>query len=70
MSKIKSLVITGAALATAAMAQNASIAPDVPTSSVDFSGVITYAAPICLAVVASVAGLRVVIKLINRAAGK
>lgn len=67
MSKLKALVLSGAAVATAA---NAQITGIVPTDSVDFSSVVQYAAPIALAVVVSVAGIRVVIKLINRAAGK
>lgn len=67
MHKFKALVLSGAALATAA---NAQITGIVPSDSVDFSSVVQYAAPIALAVVVSVAGIRVVIKLINRAAGK
>lgn len=67
MSKLKALVLTGAAAATAS---NAAITGIVPTDTVDFTSVITYAAPVALAVVVSVAGIRVVIKLINRAAGK
>lgn len=35
-----------------------------------FDGVLEYAAPIAIAVVVGVAGVRVVIKLINRGAGK
>lgn len=67
MSKLKALILGGAAVATAA---NAQITGIVPADTVDFTTVITYAAPIALAVVVSVAGIRVVIKLINRAAGK
>ena len=66
-NKLKAAVLGGAALATAA---NAQITGIVPTDTVDFSSVVSYAAPIALAVVVSVAGIRVVIKLINRAAGK
>lgn len=68
MSKLKALIFSGSALAVAANA--ADITGIVPTDSVDFSSVVQYAAPIALAVVVSVAGIRVVIKLINRAAGK
>lgn len=35
-----------------------------------FDGVLSYAAPVAIAVVVGVAGVRVVIKLINRGAGK
>lgn len=44
-----------------------------PTTGVDntvFDDVLTKAAPIAIAVVVGVAGVRVVIKLINRGAGK
>lgn len=37
---------------------------------IGFDGVLGYAAPIAIAVVVGVAGVRVVIKLINRGAGK
>ena len=39
-------------------------------SNVDFNDVITAAAPVAIAVVVAVAGVRVFIKLINRGAGK
>ena len=44
-----------------------------PTTGVDstvFDGVLTKAAPIAIAVEVGVAGVRMVIKLINRGAGK
>ena len=72
MSKIKSLIIAGATIAGSAMAQQASgpsWAPSTVTST-SFDPVLTWAAPIAIAVVVGVAGVRVVIKLINRGAGK
>ncbi|MBR3073597.1 hypothetical protein [Fibrobacter sp.] len=41
-----------------------------PASDPSFDGVLSKAAPVALAVVVGVAGVRVVIKLINRGAGK
>ena len=43
--------------------------PDSVTSS-SFDGILTTVAPIAIAVVVGVAGIRVAIKLINRGAGK
>ena len=61
-----------AALGAAAMATAANAAPawaDTAASS-SFDDVLAYAAPIAIGVVVGVAGVRVVIKLINRGAGK
>lgn len=72
MSKLKSLIIAGSALAGSAMAQTASgpsWAPSTVTSTA-FDSTLAWAAPIAIAVVVGVAGVRVVIKLINRGAGK
>lgn len=51
-------------------------APSAPTwwpasvTSTSFDGILTTVAPIAIAVVVGVAGIRVAIKLINRGAGK
>ena len=69
MSKVKALIMSGAALAGSAMAA----APTWAPSSIDsttFDGVLEWAAPVAVAVVVGVAGVRGVIKLINRGAGK
>lgn len=71
---IKSKVMGFAALA-AATAANAAPAWATGNASGDsvssaFDEVMTYAAPIGIGVVVAVAGIRVVIKLINRGAGK
>ena len=67
------LAIPGLA-AVSSFASTASTAPSWwPTTGVDstvFDGVLTKAAPIAIAVVVGVAGVHVVIKLINRGAGK
>lgn len=63
-------------LAVPAVAAVASFAADAPGwapqgyDSTAFDGVLSYAAPIGIGVVIAVAGVRVVIKLINRGAGK
>lgn len=60
----------------AAVASFASATPTAPTwwpsevTSTVFDGVIYKAAPIAILTVVGVAGVRVVIKLLNRAAGK
>lgn len=71
--KVRNLVVAGAAAATAAMANTTT--PDWwPTTELannaGFDGVIFGAAPIAVGVVVAVAGVRVLIKLINRGAGK
>lgn len=67
----KKIMAVPAVAAVASFAATA--APDWATSSgydtTTFDGVLTFAAPIAIAVVVGVAGVRVVIKLINRAAG-
>lgn len=76
MNKIRNKVIGLGALATAlssgAFASGTSTAPqwakDLTTTS--FDDILTEVAPIALAVVFGVAGVRVAIKLINRGAGK
>lgn len=68
-AKAKLAALGAAVMATAA---NAATAPDwAPAdSTIGFDGVLSYAAPIAIGVVVGVAGVRVVIKLINRGAGK
>lgn len=41
-----------------------------PTTDPSFDGVLSKAAPVALAAVVAIAGIRVAIKLLNRAAGK
>ena len=70
MSKKLLLAVPGLA-AVSSFAQTT--APSGWPSGVDstlFDGVLSQAAPIALAVVVGVAGVRVVIKLLNRGAGK
>ena len=70
---IKSKVMGFAALAaTAANAAPSWATGDASSDSVSnaLDEVISYAAPIGIGVVVAVAGIRVVIKLINRGAGK
>lgn len=69
-TKIVGLALTAAAAANAAAPSWAT--GDASSDSVTslFDGVLEYAAPIGIAVVVGVAGVRVVIKLINRGAGK
>ena len=71
-SKQKSIVLLGLAAATAANAAPAWATGNASADSVKsaFDEVMTYAAPIGIGVVVAVAGIRVVIKLINRGAGK
>lgn len=71
---MKKKILALAALASAAVA-NAAPAWATGEASGDsvsdaFDEVMTYAAPIGIGVVVAVAGIRVVIKLINRGAGK
>ena len=69
---MKKLLAIPAVAAVASFAQ--STGPSWwPTTGVDdtvFDGVLTKVAPIAIAVVVGVAGVRVAIKLINRGAGK
>lgn len=67
----KILAIPGV-LAVASFAQTSTAPawwPSTVTSS-SFDGILTTVAPIAIAVVVGVAGIRVAIKLINRGAGK
>lgn len=69
---MKKLLAIPAVAAVASFAQTSSAPtwwPDSVTSS-SFDGILTTVAPIAIAVVVGVAGIRVAIKLINRGAGK
>lgn len=70
--KTKILCSAGLIGATVASAAPAWATGDASGDSVSsaFDEVMTYAAPIGIGVVVAVAGIRVVIKLINRGAGK
>ena len=70
--KTKVYCLAGLAAATAANAAPAWATGNASGDSVSsaFDEVMTYAAPIGIGVVVAVAGIRVVIKLINRGAGK
>lgn len=70
--KTKLMVASGLAYAAAANAAPAWATGEAAGDSVAsaFDEVLTYAAPIGIGVVVGVAGVRVVIKLINRGAGK
>lgn len=70
--KTKIYCLTGLAMATAANAAPAWATGNASGDSVSsaFDEVMSYAAPIGIGVVVAVAGIRVVIKLINRGAGK
>ena len=70
--KSKVLAAVGAAslFASNAMAAAPSWWPASGADSTVFDDVLSSAAPIAIAVVGGVAGVRVVIKLINRGAGK
>lgn len=70
--KKKILGLAALASAAAANAAPAWATGDASGDSVSsaFDEVMTYAAPIGIGVVVAVAGIRVVIKLINRGAGK
>lgn len=69
MQKIKTALIGLAATVTASMAAAPSWVPS-GIDSTTFDDTLSWAAPIAIAVVVGVAGVRVVIKLINRGAGK
>ncbi len=70
---MKKLLAIPAVAAVASFAQAGASAPawwpESVTSS-SFDGILTTVAPIAIAVVVGVAGIRVAIKLINRGAGK
>ena len=70
--KTKIMCMAGLVGATVANAAPAWATGDASGDSVSsaFDEVMTYAAPIGIGVVVAVAGIRVVIKLINRGAGK
>lgn len=70
--KTKIMVTAGMVGATVANAAPGWATGDASSDSVSsaFEDVMTYAAPIGIGVVVAVAGVRVVIKLINRGAGK
>lgn len=70
---MKKLLAIPAVAAVASFAQTGASAPAWWPSTVDsssFDGILTTVAPIAIAVVVGVAGIRVAIKLINRGAGK
>lgn len=70
-AKIMAIPAVAAVASFAADAPSWTTATGMPsTSEGAFDGVLEYAAPIAIAVVVGVAGVRVVIKLINRGAGK
>lgn len=69
-SKIIAGIATASAFASNAMAADPSWWPASGADSSVFDDVLSSAAPIAIAVVVGVAGVRVVIKLINRGAGK
>lgn len=69
MKKIALAVPALAAVSSFAQTSAPSWWPSSVTESV-FDGVLTSVAPIAIAVVVGVAGVRVAIKLINRGAGK
>lgn len=66
-TKIAGLALAGAAAANAAAPTYLGTADSV---SGQFEDVLSFGAPVAIAVVVGVAGVRVVIKLINRGAGK
>lgn len=68
-SKLKTKIMVASGLAMAAAANAAPAWADTSVTG-EFDDVLAYAAPIALAVVVGVAGVRVCIKLINRGAGK
>lgn len=65
--KAKTAILAGSALAVASHADPAWADTNVGST---FTDVLGYAAPVALGIVVGVAGVRVVIKLINRGAGK
>lgn len=69
-NKILGLVALGSAVAANAAPPWATGDASADSVSDAFDEVMTYAAPIGIGVVVAVAGIRVVIKLINRGAGK
>lgn len=68
---MKKIIAIPGVLAVASFAQTTAPAwwPTTVTES-SFDGILTTVAPIAIAVVVGVAGIRVAIKLINRGAGK
>lgn len=72
-SSIKSKVVAAVGAASLFASNAMAATPSWWPSSVDssaFDDILSTAAPIAIAVVVGVAGVRVVIKLINRGAGK
>lgn len=69
-TKIAGIALTAAAAANAAAPGWAAGNASADSVTGLFDSVLEYAAPIGIAVVVGVAGVRVVIKLINRGAGK
>lgn len=69
-SKVVAAVGAASVFASNAMAAAPTWWPESGADSSVFDGVLSSAAPIAIAVVVGVAGVRVVIKLINRGAGK
>lgn len=69
-TKVRNLLIGGAAAATAAMADTGVHWWPSSVNETAFDATLTTVAPIAIAVVIGVAGVRVAIKLINRGAGK
>lgn len=69
-TKVRNFLIAGAAAATAAMADNSVAWWPASVDKTAFDGTLETVAPIAIAVVIGVAGVRVAIKLINRGAGK
>lgn len=67
---LKKILALPAVLAAASFASTPTPPAWWPTSAPSFDGVLSSAAPVAIAVVVGVAGVRVVIKLINRGAGK
>lgn len=75
-SKLFGFAAMGTALASGAFASEGSTTTNSMTDwaakvdSSDFGTIISNVAPVAIAIVCGVAGVRVAIKLINRAAGK
>ena len=70
MKKILALAGLGAAASSFASTSNTVAWWPASVDNTVFDGVLTTVAPIAIAVVVGVAGVRVAIKLINRGAGK
>lgn len=70
MSKKLLAIPALAAVSSFAQADNAPAWWPSSVTSSSFDGILTTVAPIAIAVVVGVAGIRVAIKLINRGAGK